>query len=135
MHKILKTTIRIDRNRITYLILILFTILLGLLSRTPLTPEFIYPYLGDYLYALMFFFIFGFIYARASSLKVAILSILFCYVVELSQLYEAEWLDAIRHTRLGGLVLGFGFLWSDIISYTLAGVTGYVLETLYYRVC
>ncbi len=36
---------------------------------------------------------------------------------ETLQLYQAPWIQAIRHTKIGGLLLGFGFLWSDIICY------------------
>ncbi len=39
--------------------------------------------------------------------------------VELSQLYHAPWIDSIRQTTLGGLILGFGFLWSDLACYAL----------------
>ena len=42
-----------------------------------------------------------------------------CYAIEGSQLCHAPWIDTIRHTRLGALVLGYGFLWSDIICYTV----------------
>ncbi len=37
--------------------------------------------------------------------------------VELSQLYQAPWLDAIRSSLPGRLVLGRGFLWSDLACY------------------
>jgi hypothetical protein len=40
-------------------------------------------------------------------------------MVEISQLYQAEWFNAIRITMPGRLILGQGFLWSDIISYTI----------------
>lgn len=33
----------------------------------------------------------------------------FLFVIEFSQLYHAEWIDQIRDTSLGGLVLGYGF--------------------------
>lgn len=48
-----------------------------------------------------------------------IISLSFCFVIEFSQLYHAEWIDQIRDTSLGGLVLGYGFLWSDIEAYTI----------------
>ena len=41
--------------------------------------------------------------------------------VELSQLYHAPWIDSIRQTTLGGLILGFGFLWSDLACYAVGG--------------
>jgi glycopeptide antibiotics resistance protein len=44
------------------------------------------------------------------------------YAIELSQLYQAAWINGIRDTRLGGLLLGHGFLWSDLLCYTV-GIT------------
>jgi len=41
--------------------------------------------------------------------------------VEVSQLYRALWIDAVRGTTLGALVLGQGFLWSNFVCY-VAGV-------------
>jgi len=120
------------RNRKIYLGLIIVTVILGLLSRTSITPKFIYPYVGDFLYALMFFFIVGFLFPNMKPLKAALTSISICYAIELLQLYQAEWINNIRSNRLGGLILGFGFLWSDIISYTLGGLTGFLLEWVYY---
>ncbi|WP_026211537.1 DUF2809 domain-containing protein [Lewinella cohaerens] len=121
------------RNRKLYLVLILTTVALGLLSRTSLVPKLIYPYLGDYLYALMVFFWVGFCLPRTETLKVAMISIIICYLIEFFQLYQADWINNIRNYRLGGLILGHGFLWSDIVSYTLGGWTGYGLEWYAYR--
>ena len=45
----------------------------------------------------------------------------FSVAIETSQLYHAPWIDAIRRTRPGALVLGYGFLWSDLACYA-AGV-------------
>ena len=42
--------------------------------------------------------------------------------VEVSQLYQAPWINALRATRIGALALGQGFLWSDVVCYAL-GVT------------
>jgi len=47
------------------------------------------------------------------------LSLAFSYCIEISQLYHDTWIDAIRGTTLGALVLGHGFLWSDIVAYTV----------------
>ena len=118
----------IDRKRNRYFIYIVLTIIVGLFSRTSYIPDFILPYLGDTLYTLMFFFIFGFLFPKMSSFKVALLSILTCYVIELSQLCQAPWLNEIRSYRLGGLILGYGFLWSDLVSYAIGGVLGFLIE-------
>jgi hypothetical protein len=68
------------------------------------------------------------LFPRKSSLRIAIYSILFCYLIELTQLSQASWLNQIRSYKIGALVLGHGFLWSDIISYTLGGITALVIE-------
>ena len=43
---------------------------------------------------------------------------MFCYGIEASQLYHAEWIDSIRATTLGTRV-GIRFLWSDVVAYTI----------------
>lgn len=120
------------RNKKIYLGLIIITVILGLLSRTSLTPELIYPYIGDFFYSLMFFFIVGFLFPNMNTLKTVLISISICYLIELLQLYQAAWINTIRSYKLGGLILGFGFLWSDIISYTLGGFLGFMLEKTYH---
>ena len=81
----------------------------------------------------MFFFIVGFVLPRSSIIKVVIVALSLCFAIELSQLYHAEWIDAIRKTRIGGLILGFGFLWSDLISYGVGVTSGAILEKVWLR--
>jgi hypothetical protein len=54
--------------------------------------------------------------------------------VELSQLYHAPWIDSIRQTTLGGLILGFGFLWTDLACYAFGVGLGVLLELISGRV-
>lgn len=112
---------------------ILLTIGLGLLSRTRFIPDWIYPYLGDMLYALMFFFITGFVFPRLHSWKIVLISVGFCFLIELSQLYQADWINTLRSYRLGGLILGYGFLWSDLVSYAVGGMMGWFFEWGYFK--
>ncbi len=111
------------RNRLLYLAGVCFVVALGLASRryAAALPSFIAQYAGDTLWAVMVFGIIGVIAARWSTARVAIAALLVSYSVEISQLYHAPWIDSIRATRLGGLILGYGFLWSDIVCYS-AGV-------------
>jgi len=118
----------VKRNRIYQSGYVILTVALGLFSRSGYLPDFLYGYLGDALYALMFFFIIGFVFPKFSTIKVALIALSFCLAIEISQLYHAEWIDTIRHTRIGGLVLGFGFLWSDLLSYTFGVIAGALLE-------
>ena len=56
---------------------------------------------------------------RRSTARLAGRALVIVFAVEFSQLYHAPWADAIRGTWLGGLVLGSGFLWSDLACYTI----------------
>lgn len=106
------------QERMKYLSLTLATIIIGLISRRiDSVPLFV----GDGLYAVMMFFIIRTIFIRFSISKVAIISLAITYSIEISQLYQAQWINDIRHTLPGRLILGQGFLWSDLIAY-LVGV-------------
>ena len=56
---------------------------------------------------------------RARTVHVAAIALGIAVAVEVSQLYHAPWIDAIRGTTAGALVLGFGFLWSDLVCYVV----------------
>lgn len=58
----------------------------------------------------------------ATSRTIGLTALSVAVVVELSQLWRVDWLDALRATRAGALVLGQGFLWSDLVCYA-AGVS------------
>jgi Protein of unknown function (DUF2809) len=118
------------RNRISYLIAAIAVALLGLSSRrySRLLPELLGSYAGDILWALMVFLGIGMLFPRWSTMRVTVTTLLFAYSIELSQLYHATWLDQIRHTRAGGLILGYGFLWSDLLCYGIGVAVGSILE-------
>ncbi|KLA32003.1 MULTISPECIES: DUF2809 domain-containing protein [Bacillus cereus group] len=118
------------RNRLLYALFTIVIIILGLSSRKLAfaLPHLLNAYLGDALWALMIFTGFGFLFPKIDTKKVAFISLLFCYGIELSQLYHAEWIDSIRATTLGGLVLGYGFLWSDLVAYTIGVGIGMFCE-------
>ena len=121
------------RNRIVYLISVAIVMVLGLSSRKYACnlPECINTYLGDALWAVMIYLFASLLLKDRKPSLIALLSLLFCYLIEISQLYHAPWIDAIRNTRLGGLVLGFGFLWTDIIAYTLGIGVMLAIESVY----
>ena len=99
------------RNRLLYATFTILVIILGLSSRkfAFALPALLNNYLGDALWALMIFIGFGFLFPKIEMKKLALISLMFCYGIEVSQLYHAEWIDSIRATTLGGLVLGYGF--------------------------
>ena len=119
------------RDRGTYFLITILIIALGIFSRSSYIPKFIYLYLGDFLYTVMFFFIFGFLFQKQSTYKIAIMSIGLCFLIEISQLYQADWINDLRNTTLGKWTLGSGFLWSDMVSYTLGGLLGVFIEKVF----
>jgi len=131
----LKSPLPQHRNRIIYSFAVLAVIILGLCSRKFAAglPEWINTYLGDALWALMIYLIVAMLFKNKGIKIVAIISLLFCYTIELSQLYHAPWIDSIRSTTLGGLVLGFGFLWSDMIAYTIGIAMGSGIESMIFH--
>ncbi|WP_073406855.1 DUF2809 domain-containing protein [Mucilaginibacter sp. OK098] len=104
------------KSHLAYFTLILTIIILGLLSRhingSPL-------FIGDILWGLMVYFIVRFMLINQSIKWVSIASLLFCYSIEFSQLYQATWINSIRHTVIGGLILGETFVWGDLLCYTV----------------
>ena len=123
------------RNRTYYLLFTVITILSGLASRhyPGVLPTWVESYLGDSLWALMVFLMAGFIFHTKSTRWVALVGLIFSYCIEVSQLYHAPWIDAVRANRLGGLVLGFGFLWSDLVCYTVGIGFGVMMEKIFLK--
>jgi len=113
------------KTRITYFALIVVTIITGLLSRhingVPL-------FIGDILWALMVYFMARFILIDETTKLAVIASLVFSYGIEFSQLYQASWINSVRHTVIGGLVLGQTFLWSDMLCYTVGIGLGVLIE-------
>ena len=121
------------RNRFYYLLFIVITLLSGLASRRypGVLPTWVESYLGDSLWALMVFLMAGFLLNGKSPRWIALVALVFSYCIEISQLYHAPWIDAVRANRLGGLVLGFGFLWSDLVCYAVGIGFGVVMEKIF----
>lgn len=119
------------RRRLLYLLFGGIVMALGLASRryAPALPHWLALYAGDTLWALLVYLGCGWLFPRWPAGKVFVAALLFCFSIEVSQLYHAPWLNALRDTRLGGLVLGYGFLWSDLLCYTGGSSLGWLAET------
>lgn len=94
---------------------------LGLASRQfgDCLPVFLRNYAGDALWAMMVFWGIGFLFSKMAAAKVMLAALVFSFAIEFSQLYQADWINVLRHTTLGGLILEYGFLWSDLVCYTV----------------
>jgi hypothetical protein len=121
------------KNRGLYFLLAVFTAVFALYLRSlwEYLPFFINIWIGDFLWAIMLFWFFRIFFLRTESKKLAIVLIVFCWFIEASQAFHTPMLDAFRDTTFGGLLLGHGFLWSDILSYTAGIISAYFIETKY----
>lgn len=91
-------------------------------------PTLVATYAGDTLWALTVFLVAGALSPRARMSRRAAIALAVSYGVEISQLYHAPWIDSLRRSTLGGLTLGVGFLWSDLVCYTVGVAAGVLLE-------
>ena len=55
------------------------------------------------------------------------LSYLLCITIEISELYQAPWIVNLRHTPPFGILLGYGFLWSDWLCYAVGVLAGLLI--------
>lgn len=62
---------------------------------------------------------------------VLFIAIIFSFCIEFSQMYHAPWIEEIRSTRLGGLILGYGFKFSDLVCYSVGIVFGALVDSKY----
>ena len=113
-----------------YTVIILAVMCLGLFSRKIYNylPDIVNTYLGDALWAMMIYFAAALFFNRSTIGRIIAISLVFCYGIEFSQLYHEPWIDGIRATTLGGLALGYGFLWSDMVAYTIGVLSGALVD-------
>jgi hypothetical protein len=111
------------------------TVVLGLASRRFRSdlPLVVGEYAGDTLWAAMVYFIAAMFWPKASAWLLASGALGFSFAVEVSQLYQAPWINAVRANWIGGLVLGRGFLWSDLVCYTVGVVLALGVDWLVRR--
>ncbi|MED1799176.1 DUF2809 domain-containing protein [Brevibacillus porteri] len=109
--------------RFAYVVAVFAAIELGLGSRafTDHLPIFVAEHFGDVLWASMIYFGFRACFTHKKIFFALWCSIAFCFAIEFSQLYQAVWINQIRGTTLGALVLGKGFLVEDLVRYS-AGI-------------
>jgi Protein of unknown function (DUF2809) len=103
-------------------------IALGLASRRRGVPGFVQAYAGDVLWGSLFFLLYALSWPRKPALALAAWAIGTTELIELSELYQGEWALRLRATRVGGLLLGHTFLWTDVLCVFLGGALGALLD-------
>ncbi|MFN7146557.1 MAG: DUF2809 domain-containing protein [Myxococcota bacterium] len=95
------------------------TVAAGLASRAGGMPAWVHAYVGDALYAALIYGLAGVVAPGAAIGRRAGVALAICVAIELSQAWHPPWLDALRAHRAVALVLGRGFLASDLVAYTV----------------
>ena len=113
------------RSRFGYAVLAALTVSCGLTThplRRVIAPE-LAENLGDVLWAVLVYLLIAFVWRQYLSRWIALAALMVSVAVECSQLCHAPWIEAIRKTTLGGLVIGWGFAWGDLVAYA-SGILG-----------
>ena len=113
--------------RICYLAGIAVLIALGLLSRR---VKFVPAACGDALWAMMVYCCFRIVLIRKPMIISAMAALITSFAIEFSQMLTPDWLVKIRSTFLGHMLLGQGFLWSDLLAYTIGIAVVYGITAL-----
>jgi hypothetical protein len=119
------------RSRAPFVALAALTIPCGLALRytaVPL-PRLVTTEGGDALYATLVYFLARVLWpAPLRRARAALAAVGFCFAIEIGQLCHAPWIDGVRKTVLGGLILGHGFLAVDLLAYVLGVGAGLLVE-------
>jgi hypothetical protein len=121
------------RSRVVYAVAVAATIAAGLGSRALADhlPWWLAKNAGDALYATMVVFALGCAWPAMTTRRAAAIALAVCWAIEASQAYHAPWLDAVRATLPGRLVLGQGFHAFDLVCYAIGVALGAALERIY----
>ena len=99
-------------------------IVLGLLSRR---INGIPDACGDALWAMMVFCCWRIVLVLRPLKTVALVALITSFLVEFSQILSFDWLVRLRSTFLGHMLLGQGFLWIDLLAYTIGIIIIYII--------
>jgi hypothetical protein len=120
------------RKLLIYLPLAALIIALGLPARLVphLLPTWYVIYAGDILWAMLLYCVCALLLGR-STVHTLCIALLIACCIEVSQLCHPPWLEQLRAIRPLAFVLGFSFLWSDIIAYILGIACAALLDLLF----
>ena len=117
-------------GRAVFLLCILLLGVCGLAARRWYTvaPNGFNAYFPDAAWTMAVYCGFGLLWNRGVRCNLPA-ALIVSYLVECSQLLHTPLLETLRATRIGGLALGYGFLWSDLLCYTVGALTCTLAET------
>ena len=101
----------------------------GTFIKKDLLPSFI----GDGLWSMVVFCCWRILLPKLKLFYIAAASLATSYLIEFSQMIKWEWLVGLRSTFIGHMILGQGFLWTDLIAYTIGIVIIFFISLLLER--
>jgi hypothetical protein len=118
------------RNRFHYAIAIVMVVVLGFLSRRDpqILPAALGKYPGDALWSLMLFCGMGFLLPNQPVIFNGLTAFAIGCAVEFFKLDHAAWIEPVRETWAGRLMLGSVFSWKNIAAYAIGILIGGILE-------
>ena len=118
------------RQRCLYLVAVIITMAAGLASRTygAVLPDFVREHFVYALWAGMIYYGIRMVCIQWSRARAVLISVVFSWSIEFSQMIQVPWLTALRSTLWGALILGRGFLVMDLIRYLIGIVCVYLLD-------
>jgi hypothetical protein len=127
---------RVFQYRIAVLISIMIIVPLGYVVRFyGSAPEWLNDLLGSIAYEIFWILLVALLSPQASPIWTAVGVCLATCVLEFLQLWHPPFLEAMRATFLGRLILGNTFNWSDFLSYFIGSFLGWVwMRSLYQRI-
>ncbi|MEQ9359490.1 ribosomal maturation YjgA family protein [Coleofasciculus chthonoplastes] len=89
-------------------------------------PEWLNDRLGSFAYEIFWILLVGLFFPQASPLWTAVGVCIVTCLLEVLQLWQSPFLQAIRATLLGRVILGNTFTWSDFPAYFIGSFLGWV---------
>src|SRR5690349_21325506 len=91
------------RPRLPYFVVCVLLIAISLPARyTDWYPNFVVIYVADAVWAVMVYLLLAGTVQQVKPLKMLLIALVGCWLVEFSQLYQAEWINELRQIGLVG---------------------------------
>jgi hypothetical protein len=110
----------VSRWRWSFLSLVLI-VPLGFCTKVYYGPAYVWVHnsLGGVLYVIFWSLLFSFIFIRSAPWKIAGIVMLATCSLEFLQLWHPSFLETLRSTFIGAILLGNSFSWSDLAHYAI----------------
>ncbi|MBL4649846.1 MAG: DUF2809 domain-containing protein [Aureispira sp.] len=110
-----------------YFLLTIFLFIIEVLIALFVRDRFIRPYGGDFLVVILIYcFLRTFI--KQPPLRLAIVTLIFSFAVEIAQYFKIVELLGLKGNRLAEIVIGTGYSNHDLVAYTLGVMVCYFLD-------